>query len=84
MEVLEVLVVHPNLKLAWGAFEVVLPLLQFMDDCQHLLVMDFIVPFNRLRLLEKKVIECHFLPFSNNCWDKSTPVATLEELALTQ
>ena len=43
MEVLKVLVVLPNLKLAWGTFKVVPPLFQHVDDCQNLLVMDFIV-----------------------------------------
>ena len=47
MEVLKVLVVRPNLKLAWDTFKVVPPLFQHVDDCQHLLVMDFIVPLNR-------------------------------------
>ena len=47
MEVLKVLVVRPDLKLAWGTFKVVPPLFQHADDCQHLLVMDFIVPFDR-------------------------------------
>ena len=42
-EVLKVLVVCPNLKLAWGTFKVVPPLFQCVDDCQHFLVMDFIV-----------------------------------------
>ena len=46
-EVLKVLVVRPNLKLAWGTFKVVPPLFQCADDCQHLLVMDFIVPLDR-------------------------------------
>ena len=45
-EVLKVLVVFPNLKLAWGTFKVVWPLLQCVDDCQHLLVVDFVVPLN--------------------------------------
>ena len=82
MEVLKVLVVHPNLKLAWGAFEVVLPLLQCMDDWQHLLVMDFVVPLDRAEALEKKAIGCHFPPFSDKvCWDETAPVAMSEELA---
>ena len=50
-EVLKVLVVRPNLKLAWGAFKVVPPLFQRTDDCQHLLVMDFVVPLNRAEAL---------------------------------
>ena len=60
-EVLEVLVVHPNLKLVWGTFKVVLPLLQCMDDCQHLLVMDFIVPLNRAEAFGE---ESNWVPFS--------------------
>ena len=51
MEVLKVLVVHPNLKLAWSTFKVVLPLFQCADDCQHLLVVDFVVLLNRAEAL---------------------------------
>ena len=43
MEVLKVLEVCPNLKLAWGTFKVVPPLFQRAVDCQHFLVVDFIV-----------------------------------------
>ena len=60
-EVLKVLVVRPNLKLAWGAFKVVPPLLQRTDDCQHLLVVDFVVPLNRAEALGE---EGDWMPFS--------------------
>ena len=42
-EVLEVLVVCPDLELVVGTFQEVVPILQCSDDCQHLLVMDLIV-----------------------------------------
>ena len=61
MEVLKVLIVHPNLKLAWGTFEVVLPLFQCADDCQHLLVMDFVVPLDRAEAFGE---EGDWIPFS--------------------
>ena len=60
-EVLKVLVVHPNLKLARGTFEVVPPLLQCMDDCQRPLVMDFIVSLNRAEAFGE---EGNQMPFS--------------------
>ena len=50
-EVLKVLVVHSNLKLAWGTFKVVPPLFQCADDCQHLLVVNFVVPLDRAEAL---------------------------------
>ena len=60
-EVLKVLVVHLNLNLAWGTFEVVPPLLQCMDDCQHFLAMDFVVPLNRAEAFGE---EGDWMPFS--------------------
>ena len=46
-EVLQVLVVRPNLTLMFRALDKVLPLLEGSDDCQHLLVVDLVVPFDR-------------------------------------
>ena len=60
-EALKVLVVRPNLKLAWGTFKVVPPLFQCTDDCQHLLVMDFVVPLDRAEALGE---EGDWMPFS--------------------
>jgi len=45
-EVLQVLVVCPDLALMFHALDKVPPLLEGSDDCQHLLVVDLIVPFN--------------------------------------
>jgi hypothetical protein len=42
-EVLQILVVGPNLKLVFCTFQEVLPLLQSAHDCQHLIVMDVIL-----------------------------------------
>ena len=42
--VLQVLVVRPDLALMFHALDKVLPLLEGSDDCQHLLVLDLIVP----------------------------------------
>jgi len=39
-------VVRPNLTLMFRAFDKVPPLLEGSDDCQHLLVMDLVVPFD--------------------------------------
>ena len=64
-EVLKVLVVCPNLKLACGTFKVVLPLLQCTDDHQHLLVMDFIVPLGRAEAFGE---EGNQVPFSAILW----------------
>ena len=60
-EVLKVLVVHPNLKLVWGTFKVVPPLFWCTDDCQHLLVMDFIVPLDGAEAFGE---EGNWMPFS--------------------
>jgi len=46
-EVLQVLVVRPDLALMFCTFDKVPPLLEGSDDCQHLLVVDLIVPFDR-------------------------------------
>ena len=48
------MLINTNLKLAWSAFEVVPPFLQCMDDCQHLLVMDFVIPLNRAEAFGEK------------------------------
>ena len=45
-EVLQVLVVHPDLALMFRALDKVLPLLKGSDDHQHLLVVDLIVPLD--------------------------------------
>jgi len=42
-EVLQVLVVRPDLALMFRALDEVPPLLEGSDDCQHLLVMDLVV-----------------------------------------
>jgi len=39
-------VVCPDLALMFHAFDKVPPLLEGSDDCQHLLVMDLVVPFD--------------------------------------
>ena len=60
-EVLKVLVVCPNLKLAWGTFKVVPPLFKRADDCQHFLVMDFVVPLDGAEAFGE---EGNWMPFS--------------------
>ena len=45
-EVLKVFVVCPDLKLMWGTFKEVPPLLKCSDNGQHLLVMNLIAPLN--------------------------------------
>jgi len=46
-EVLQVLVVHRDLALMFRTLDKVPPLLEGSDDCQHLLVLDLVVPFDR-------------------------------------
>ena len=46
-EVLQVLMVRPDLALMFHALDEVLPLLEGSDDRQHLLVVDLIVPLDR-------------------------------------
>src|SRR6266403_2728983 len=50
-EVLQVLVVRPDFKLVMRAFQEIAPVLQGMDDCQHLLVVDLIVTFHSIETL---------------------------------
>jgi len=45
-DILQVLVVRPDLALMFCTLDKVLPLLEGSDDCQHLLVVDLIVPFD--------------------------------------
>jgi len=45
-EVLQVLVIRPDLALVFSAFDEVLPLLESSDDRQHLLVVDLVVLLN--------------------------------------
>jgi len=45
-EVLQVLVIRPDLALMFRALNEMPPLLEGSDDCQHLLVMDLIVPLD--------------------------------------
>ena len=53
-----------------------------MDDCQHLLVMDFVVLLDGAEAFGE---EGDWMPFSNKVhWDKTALVAALEELASMQ
>jgi len=45
-EVLQVLVIRPDLTLMFRALDKVPPLLEGSDNCQHLLVVDLVVPLN--------------------------------------
>ena len=80
VEVLKVFVVCPDLKPTWGTFEEVLPLLQCLDNGQHLLVMDFVVPLDWAETLGE---EGNWVPFSTilqgGLWDKTALVAASEE-----
>lgn len=50
-EVLKILVVCPDLEVMLHAFYIVLPLFKCTDDSEHLLVMNLVVPFNRVEAL---------------------------------
>ena len=45
-EVLQVLVVYPDLYQVLGSFQEMPPLFQYADDSEHLFVMDLVVPFH--------------------------------------
>jgi hypothetical protein len=51
-EILQVLVVSPDLDQMLRTFEEVPPLLKGSDDREHLVVVDLIVAWTRLKLLE--------------------------------
>ena len=63
-EVLEVLVVCPQLELVFNAFNEVSPLLQGSNNGEHLLVVDLIVAFDRRQGLRH---EGNWVPFSIIC-----------------
>ena len=65
VEVFKVFVVHPDFELTQGAFKEVLALLQCLDDGQHLLVMDLVVPLNWAETLGE---EGNWVPFSAILW----------------
>jgi len=46
-EVFQVLVIRPDLAFVFRTFNEVPPLLERSDDCQHFLVVDLVVPFDR-------------------------------------
>jgi len=79
-KVLQVLVVHPDLALVFCTLNEVPPLLKGLDDCQHFLVVDFIVPLNGDRDLERKATGCHFSS-SEDTWERTAPIAKSELLA---
>jgi hypothetical protein len=58
-KVLQVFVVCPDLQKIFCAFKEVVPLFQSSDDCQHLLVIDIIVPFHCAQGLG---IKSHWVP----------------------
>ena len=60
------MLINTNLKLAQGAFEVVLPILWCIANCQHLLVMNFVVPLNRAEAFGEE--ESNWVPFSTILW----------------
>jgi len=59
-EVLQILVVHPDLYRVLGSFQEMPPLFQYTDDSEHLLVMDFVIPFHRR---QRFVVEGHWVLF---------------------
>jgi hypothetical protein len=50
-KVLKILVACPDFKLVTSTFQGMVPVLQGMDDCKHLLVMDLIVTFHSIETL---------------------------------
>ena len=59
-EVLQILVISPDLDRVSGAFEVMMPFFETTDDREHLRVVDLIVAFDRGEALGE---ECDRMPF---------------------
>jgi len=59
-EVLQVLVVHPDLDWVLGSFQEIPPLFQCVDDSKYLFVMDLIISFHQR---QKFAVEGHQVPF---------------------
>ena len=59
-EVLQVLVVYPDFYWILSFFQKVSPLFQYVNDGEHLLVMDLVVPFH---WRQGFAIESHWVPF---------------------
>ena len=53
-EVLQVLVICPDLHRVSGSLQEMPPLFQYMDDSEHLLVMDLVIPLHRRQGLAVK------------------------------
>jgi len=53
-EVLQVLVICPDLHQVSGSLQEMPPLFQYMDDSEHLLVMDLVIPLHRRQGLAVK------------------------------
>ena len=60
VEVLQILVISPDLDWVSGAFEVMTPFFETTDDRKHLCVVDLIVAFNWGEALRE---ECNRMPF---------------------
>ncbi len=80
-QVLQVLVVRPDLALMFRALDKVPPLLECSDNRQHLLVMDLIVPFNGGQGLGEESDWVPFFSSSEDTWERTAPVAKSELLA---
>ena len=59
-EVLQVLVVCPDLYWVPGSLQEMPPLFQYVNDSEYLLVMDLIIPFHRR---QEFTVEGHWVPF---------------------
>ena len=59
-EVLQVLVVHPDLHWVSGSFQEMPLLFQHTDDGEHLFVVDLVVPFH---WRQGFAVEGHWVPF---------------------
>jgi len=60
-EILQVLVVCPDLYWVPGSFQEMPPLFQYMNDSKHFLVIDLIIPFHRRQGFAVKGYQVPFL-----------------------
>ena len=82
-KILKVLVVHSDLAVMLRTFHKIPPLLQCSHNCQHLLVVDFVIPLYWRKGFERNVMGCHLLS-SGDCWDNTALVAKSELSASIQ
>jgi hypothetical protein len=74
-------VVHPDLHYMAGTFEKVSPLFKGSNDCEHLLVMDLVVPFDHIQALQHEGDQVPFFVFGQKLRENS-PSGKVQTISL--